>query len=180
MTTYIRFFDYDAAFDHYCELIDKMKQGNNAKSRSRIIAKPALILAIIKLIEDGKTANKFTYEELEPVYRSIFGQYFIEARQENLTPLCYPYYYMKTDKFWHLTWTNAETSTSAPTPSWIDRNTKYAYIDKELWILLSHEPYRNRMREYIVEEKMQKARKDKVDRGASSLKMIMMQLLMVV
>lgn len=26
MTTYLRFFDYNKAFDYYCELIDKMNQ----------------------------------------------------------------------------------------------------------------------------------------------------------
>lgn len=157
MNRYIKFYDYDKAFDYYCDLIDKMRQGSNIKMHSRIIAKPILILAIIRLIENGKTINQFNYKELDPLYRSIFGQYFIEAHQWNLTPLCYPYYYMKTDKFWHLVWTNAETSTNAPSVAWIERNTKYAYIDHELWILLSYEPYRNKMKRYILEEKIQKA-----------------------
>ena len=152
MTTYLRFFDYDKAFDYYCDLIDKMRQGNNSKSQSRIIAKPVLILSIIKLIEEGKTVNKFSYEELEATYKGIFGKYFVEAHQENLTPLCYPYYYMKSDNFWHLVWTNAGTKTNAPSAAWIRRNTKYACIDKELWILLSHEPYRQKMVEFILEE----------------------------
>lgn len=157
MNRHLRFFDYDEAFEYYCGLIDKMRQGSNAKMHSRIIAKPALILAVIKLIENGKTINRFTYEELEPVYKGIFGQHFIEARQWNLTPLCCPFYYMKTDQFWHLVWTNAEASTQSPSAAWIGRNTKYACIDHELWILLSHEPYRNKMKEYIIEEKIMKA-----------------------
>ena len=177
MTTYLRFFDYDKAFDYYCDLIDKMRQGTNSKSQSRIIAKPVLILSIIKLIEEGKTVNKFSYEELEATYKGIFGKYFVEAHQENLTPLCYPYYYMKSDNFWHLVWTNAETKTNAPSAAWIRRNTKYACIDKELWILLSHEPYRQKMVEFILEEKIQKAFKGNLGKGIFKA---LLHLLMVV
>ena len=157
MTTHLRFFDYDKAFDYYCDLILKMRQGSNCKNKSRIIAKPVLLLSILKLIEEGKTVNQFSYEELETTYKRIFGKYFIEAHQENLTPLYYPYYYMKSDSFWHLIWTNAETQTEAPSTAWIRKNTKYACIDKELWILLSHETYRKKMVQFILEEKIQKA-----------------------
>lgn len=158
MTTSLRFFNYEKAFDYYCNLIDKMRQGNN--SQSKIIAKPTLILSIIKLIEDGKSINHFSYDELGEVYLKIFKQHFMEARQENLTPLCYPYYYLRTDTFWHLVWRNAETRTESPSTAWIKRNTKYAFIDQELWILLSHEPYRNKMKQFILEEKIKKTIKD--------------------
>lgn len=178
MNQYLRFFDYDEAFEYYCGLIGKMRQGSNTKVHSRIIAKPALILAIIKLIEDSKTINRFAYEELEPVYKSIFGQHFIEARQYHLTPLCYPFYYMKTDLFWHLVWTNAETSTGTPSAAWIGRNTKYACIDHELWVLLLHEPYRNKMKEYIIEEKIMKV--FCVENKGKGLLKAFMHLLMVV
>lgn len=174
MTTYLRFFDYEKAFDYYCDLISKMRQGNN--SQSKIIAKPALILSIIKLIEDGKSNNLFSYDELDTVYQTIFKHYFMKARQENLTPLCYPYYYLKTDTFWHLVWTNAEIKTESPSAAWIKRNTKYACIDQELWILFSHELYRNRMKQFIVEEKILKAFKGKEKNVFKAL----LQFLMVV
>lgn len=159
MTTYLNFFDYDKAFDYYCEAIAKMRQCIN-KDKARIIAKPALILSIIKLIEDGKSVNRFTYEEIEPVYKSIFGVHFIESKQLNLTPLHYPYYFLKTDKFWHLTWTNAEVKTESPSKVWIEKNTKYATIDQELWILLSNPKYRQKMIEFILEEKIKKVFKE--------------------
>ena len=73
MTTYLRFFDYDRAFNYYSNLISKMRQGYNSKNLSRIIAKPALILSIIKLIEDGKSVNSFSYVELDDTYKTIFG-----------------------------------------------------------------------------------------------------------
>lgn len=159
MTSYIRFFDYDEAFDYYCEAISKMRQCSN-KNKAQIIAKPALILSTIKLIEEGKSINRFTYDEIEPIYKSIFGVHFIESKQLNLTPLHYPYYYLKTDKFWHLTWTNAEVKTESPSKAWIEKNTKYASIDQELWILLSNPTYRQKMVEFILEEKIKKVFKE--------------------
>ena len=83
---------------------------------------------------------------------------------------------MKTDKFWHLVWTNAEIEVNAPSAAWIKRNTKYACIDQELWILLSHESYRNRMKQFIVEEKILKAFKGKEKNVFKAL----LQFLMVV
>lgn len=118
MTTYLRFFNYDEAFKFYCGLIDKMLQGTNRNNHTRIIAKPALILSIIKLIENGKLVNQFTYEEIAPIYQGVFGKYFLRAQQENLTPLFYPYYFLKSDKFWHLAWTNAEVKTESPSKAW--------------------------------------------------------------
>lgn len=108
MTSYLRFFDYDKALNYYCELIEKMNQCTNRNNHERIIAKPILVLTIIKLIEDGKNINQFTYEEIEPIYKGLFGEYFIKAHQLNLTCLQYPYYFLKSDKFWHLAWTYAE------------------------------------------------------------------------
>ena len=107
MTSYLRFFDYDKALNYYCELIEKMNQCTNRNNHERIIAKPILVLTIIKLIEDGKKINQFTYEEIEPIYKGLFGEYFIKAHQLNLTCLQYPYYFFFFFYFWHLTWTNS-------------------------------------------------------------------------
>ena len=79
MTGYLRFFDYDKALNYYCELIAKMNQCTNRNNHERIIAKPILVLTIIKLIEDGKKINQFTYEEIEPIYKGLFGEYFIKG-----------------------------------------------------------------------------------------------------
>ena len=177
MTTYLRFFDYDEAFTYYCELIDKMLQCTNKNNHTRIIAKPTLILSIIELMENGKTVNHFTYEEIAPIYQGIFGKFFLKAHQENLTPLYYPYYFLKSDKFWHLVWTNAEVKTESPSKAWLDRNTQYAYIDQELWILLSHPTYRDRLKDYIIKEKVLKVFKEEKDKGIFKT---LVQLLMII
>lgn len=177
MTTYLRFFDYDKALDYYCDLIDHMKRGVNGNNHSHIIAKPSLILSIISLIEGGKTVNRFTYEELEKVYKEIFGKFFIKSHQHNLTPLYYPFYYLQSQKFWHLAWTNAEVTTSSPSRAWLETNTRYGYIDQELWILLSHPNYREKLKQYIIEEKVLKVFKE--DDNKSILKTLL-HLIMVI
>ena len=160
MTTYLRFFDYDEAFNYYCELIDKMLQCTNKNNHTRIIAKPTLILSIIELMENGKTVNHFTYEEIAPIYQGIFGKFFLKAH-----------------KFWHLVWTNAEVKTESPSKAWLDRNTQYAYIDQELWILLSHPTYRDRLKDYIIKEKVLKVFKEEKDKGIFKT---LVQLLMII
>lgn len=154
---YLRFFDYDEAFNYYCDLISKMRQNRQRKDKPSTIAKPVLILSIIRLIEEGKNVNRFEYDELESIYKNIFGYFFIEAHQENFTRMCYPFYHLKTDMFWHLIWTNAETEIDSVTAAWLRRNVKYACIDKELWVLLSHKTYRDKLKEYIIEEKIKNA-----------------------
>ncbi len=177
MTTILKFFDYDKAFDYYCDAILKMNQCTNRNNHARIIAKPVLILSIIKLIEDGKATNHFSYEEAKPIYEGIFKKYFLKAQQQNLTPLYNPYYFLKSDKFWHLIWTNAEEKTESPSKAWIERNTRYACIDKDLWILLSHPTYRERMKNFVIEEKVLKVFKDKGNKGTFKA---LLQLLMVI
>lgn len=152
----IRFFNYDAALEHYENSVDHMRQGRVGHDGIRIIAKPILILSIIKGIKDGTyKVNRFDYDEVNALYEPLFRKYFMEGRQENLTPLCYPFYYLKTDKFWQLSWkTNGCTKTEAPSASWIRRNVDHAYIDDELWLLLNNDAYADKLKEYIVNAKI--------------------------
>lgn len=152
----IRFFNYDAALSHYENLISHMRQGSVGHDGIRIIAKPVLILSMIKGIKSGQFKhNKFDYEELNELYGSLFRNYFIAGRQDNLTPLCYPFYYLQTDKFWHLAWkTNGSSKTASPSAAWIMRNVDHAYIDEELWILLNNDAYADKLKEYVVNTKI--------------------------
>lgn len=152
----IRFFNYDAALAYYENSIDHMRQAYTRHEGVRIIAKPILILSIIKGIKDGKfKANRFDYDELNALYEPLFRKYFMEGRQENLTPLCYPFFYLKTDQFWHLSWKpNGSTKTEAPSASWIRRNVDHAFIDDELWLLLNNDEYADKLKEYVVNAKI--------------------------
>lgn len=152
----IRFFNYDAALSHYESQINHMRQGSVGHDGIRIIAKPILILSIIKGIKSGRFKhNKFSYEELNELYEPIFRNYFMAGRQDNLTPLCYPFYYLQTDEFWHLSWKeHSSTKTDAPSAAWIRRNVDHAYIDDELWLLINNDAYADNLKEYIVNTKI--------------------------
>lgn len=99
------------------------------------------------------------------------------AHQLNLTCLQYPYYFLKSDNFWHLAWTNSELKTESPNRAWLERNTQYAFIDQELWILLSHPFYRKKLKEYIINEKILKVYNDEKNKGILNS---LLQLLMVI
>lgn len=154
----IHFFDYNKAFKHYTTIIDNMRQGYIKNSGIRKIAKPILILSLIYGIEKGLyNTNKFEYKELEHLYNEIFDKYAELAKQSEKTPLCYPFYYLQTDSFWHLSkYIHGETKTLSPTSAWINNNVEYAYIDEELWLLLRNECYRNKLKNYIIENKILK------------------------
>lgn len=152
----LRFFDYDKAYNYYADTIGKMVQGTTRQRHVKIIAKPALLLAVIKLIESRKvTDNKFFYEDVEEVYKNVFGSKFIAAQQENLTPLAYPFYYLQSQGFWHIAWQpHGEEKTESPGPAWLRRNAQYAYLDPELWLLLQSKTHRDRLAQYIISEKI--------------------------
>lgn len=112
----IRFFNYESAFDFYTKKIKDMKQGSIKRSGIKKIAKPVLILSIIRGIENGTFRyNRFIFEDLERIYNDIFEQYTIIAQQSEKTNLTYPLYYLQTDEFWHLNFYNdSETRTASP------------------------------------------------------------------
>lgn len=153
----IRFFNYDTAYDFYCKKIASMKRGNIKRTGIKKIAKPILLLSVIKGIESGKLRyNKFLFDEVEEIYKNIFEQYAAIAMQhEENTPLSYPFYYLQSDDFWHLNFKeHSETGTNAPSSTWIRRNVEYAYIDEELWIMLHNQDYRLRLKNFIIETKI--------------------------
>lgn len=153
----IRFFNYDAALAYYEDKIDHMRQGSvGRRDGVRIIAKPVLILSMVKGIRDGLFKyNRFDYDKLNGIYETLFRKYFFQGRQNNLTPLCYPFYYLQTDEFWHLSWKeHGECKTNSPSRAWLGRNMDYAYVDEELWFLLNNDEYSNRLKDYIVRHKI--------------------------
>lgn len=153
----IRFFSYDTAYDFYTIGIKRMKQGNIKRTGIKKIAKPVLILSIIKGIENGTLKyNKFLFDDVEEIYNTIFEQYAAIAKQhDENTPLSYPFYYLQSDDFWHLNFYEySDNETSSPSTAWIKRNVEYAYIDEELWIMLHNADYRFRLKNFIINEKI--------------------------
>ena len=107
------YYDYDAALRHFEERLLKIKQGSLKRSCLKIVAKPVLLLSVLKAIDSGRiTCNRIEYDDVKPIYEGTFRTFFLKARQENLTPMYYPWYYMKTYEFWKLTWKCEEMATS--------------------------------------------------------------------
>lgn len=157
MFTHLRFFEYENAYRHYTKAMQGMKQCTDRASRTKIIAKPVLLLAVRKLIEEGKTNNLFTYSEIEPAYRDLYAQWLAHVGQERVTPLCYPFYFLRSDGFWHLAWKNPEVKTENPTASWLEHNCHGASLDPELWILLVNKTYRDMVAQFLFDGKISEA-----------------------
>lgn len=159
----IRFFNYEAALSFYTRQIDSMRQGYIKRTGIKKIAKPTLILAIIQGVENGRFQhNRFDYDDVEEIYDRVFSQYIKHGNQQGeKTPLYNPFYYLQTDGFWHHSMLpHSEIQTDSPSRAWINRNVEYAYVDEELWMLLRNREYRQRLKSYIINNKILPRRTD--------------------
>lgn len=86
------YFNYDIAYDVYTKQIKKMAVGSIKRTGIKKIAKPVLLLAVIKGIEDGVfKQNRFEYEQLAEIYEVVFKKYAEIAKQSEYTLPCYPF-----------------------------------------------------------------------------------------
>ena len=149
------YYDYDASLKHFEERLFDIKQFKMKNSSLKTIAKPVLLLSALKAMEDGLVVtNHFDYDELKEIYEGTFKEFFLKARQEHLTPIYNPWYYMKTDGFWQLVWKQGEMSTAAPAEGWIKRYVSHARFSDELWVLACNMEYRRKLMTFIVERKI--------------------------
>ena len=156
MNKVLKFYDYDKALAFYEDAFLHIRQAYLKRSEFKVVAKPILLLAVLKAIDDGLiTINRFTYDQIEPLYTALFKNYFIRARQESLTPMYYPWYFMSHDDFWHLSWQGHEPiRTESPSAAFIRRNTAHAFFDDDLWTLISHPYYRQEFMQFIIDKKI--------------------------
>ena len=148
------------AFNSYARIIKAMKTGNISRTGIKKIAKPVLLLSVIRGIEAGIfKRNYIEYDKIAIIYDLVFKQYESLAKQSEHTPPYYPFYYLKTDQLWHLNprTPNSVLESNSPSTAWIRNNVEYAYLDSALWEMLQHSEYRRRMAEFIVEEKIKTA-----------------------
>jgi putative restriction endonuclease len=43
---------------------------------------------------------------------------------------------------------------TTPSKKWLKENISYAYFDEDLWLLLQNQPWREKLRNFIVEQKL--------------------------
>ena len=128
---------------YYRDAILSLKQKRtNGKSN---IAKPVLLLAIFDLIEEGHIlGNKILFDkELMVIYERIFKNY-----SEIVTPIVYPYYYMRNDGFYYI---KGKAEKKTPSVKYIQENIEYAYFADDLWEMLQNKPVRDDFKRQIID-----------------------------
>lgn len=152
--------DYEIAYRNYTRQIKNIKVGSIGRTRIKKIAKPVLLLALIKGIDNGMfTVNRIDYETIAKIYEYVFKQYADMAQQSEHTPPYYPFYHLSTSLFWHLSplTPHASIKTNSPSAAWLRNNVEYAYLDTNMWHMLQQKDYRRRMTEFIVENNIKTA-----------------------
>lgn len=86
--------------DEFLSLITSIRTAKTTEGEEKP-HKYLMLLSIISILEDNPFHdNKFTYEELEPVFNQISKKYIVN--QQMLPLLEYPYYHVQSDKIWIL------------------------------------------------------------------------------
>ncbi|MBD2099498.1 HNH endonuclease [Leptolyngbya sp. FACHB-261] len=138
---------------HYYE--DKFSRLNVNRHRKRGVApyKPALLLAVIELIEQGLLTQNRVFISADLIatfikYRDLLGP---ESYQADLAQ---PFFYMRSDGFWHL---KAQPGLEAVVSKGVLTTLKklrdtvqYAYFDDELFSLLNDSTSRHRLIRILV------------------------------
>lgn len=116
-----------------------------------------LLLSVIALLDgEDNHGNRFTYEELEP----IFLNYFIKMFPDTPPYRCmmeYPFYHLQTDGFWHLHIRPGmehkynDYQQLRLTKKRILETVDYAFLDKSIFELLNTKAYRDIIRGEIMD-----------------------------
>ena len=141
-------------YSYYTRLIMKLNQA--IIHGKRILAKPALLVAVIDSVESNEIQqNKITITmSLEDKYNRILAKYTGKSPHDKLTSIAMPFWHLQSDKFWFLESPCPNTKNFNATKKWIVDNAKYARLDDDLWYLMQDGAWRNKLREYIIEYKL--------------------------
>lgn len=151
----LNFYNYEACYAHYTARIMNIRQAK--KYGEVIVAKPVLLLAIIDGIERQVFTNNVIQlnDWLDARYGVLMRQHTRNSMFDGFSPINNPFWHLESDGFWHLHYPGIELSkTSTPSTKWLKENVRYASLDDDLWILLQNEAMRQRLRDYIVEHKL--------------------------
>jgi putative restriction endonuclease len=122
-----------------------------------IVAKPVLMVAIIDAIDSNVfTNNQFVINDwLEGRYKMLMTQYAKDSQFDDTTEIDKPFWHLESDGFWHLNYQGERLNKSkTPSKAWLKENVEFAYFDESLWILLQNKSWRMKLRDYIVEHKL--------------------------
>ena len=131
---------------YYRTLLLQTKRGN---SRGVMInAKPIFLIAIFDSIKMGKIVdNRILFENnLKENYELLYSQF---EPNRDITPFHKPFFFLKTDNYWHLMWKDS-CERKSPCVRLLRENLLYASLDNALWDLLQDEQSRDILREAVI------------------------------
>lgn len=121
-----------------------------------VVAKPVLLLALIDGIGQGIfKENKFVLNEwLEDRYLKLMAENTSNSQFDRPMDIANPFLDLVTDGFLHLLDKEMFAMKITPSKKWLKESISYAYFDYDLWILLQNQPWREKLRNFIVEQKL--------------------------
>lgn len=129
---------------------------SSKKGYKKTYHKHLMMLSIIKILErDPAHPNRFTFEELEPVFGNLWEAYRIGNKSDAF--LEYPFYHMSSEGFWHFKikdnsealfklYKYSRQPTYRFTKSRIQETIEYAFLDDDLYELLLDDNSRETIR----------------------------------
>ena len=143
------------------EYLHKFSKLNTDRGRQRWTAltcfraphKPFLLLSILDLIAQGEITDNFIEPSLELV--DTFNRYWQAVMPPGkTTSMAYPFFYLKSDGFWHLMPKPGRVPPlrpRAPSMAWIRENLSGGRMDEDLFVLMLDSKTRENLRAVIVQ-----------------------------
>lgn len=151
----LKYYFLNQCYTSYTKRIMYMKQ---AKVRGEVIvAKPVLLLTIIEGIETELfNKNEFQLTDwLEKQYVELMQLYMRKSQFDKPTDISNPFWHLQSDGFWHLKYQGEQLGKSiTPSKSWLKEKVEHAWLDDDLWILLLNKEWRQKLRDFIIENKL--------------------------
>ena len=156
MLTTLNYYNCEKCFADYSNRIMNIRQ---AKIQGEVIvAKPVFILALIECIETGLFSdNIFALTQwLEEHYLKLMTQYTRNSQFDKPADIANPFWHLATDGFWHLHCLKEAEPRTTPSKKWLKENVSYAQLDDDLWILIKNPTWRDKLRNFIIKQKLSK------------------------
>ena len=144
-----------ALYNYYIDKISKMKQA--VVKCERVLAKPALLIAIIDGIKEGNILHNdiVLTKWLEEKYSMLLLHYSHASQILHPTGIEKPFWHLQSDGFWHLKYPQSlYRQNVSPTKKWILDNVECARFDDDLWSLLQNDEWREKICKYIIDNKL--------------------------
>jgi predicted restriction endonuclease len=138
-------------FSYYKSVVLTIHRGIAHGSPSN--AKPLLLLAIIKGIEDGNIiGNKIEFNEsINNDYQTLCS--FFEPTKKP-APLFKPFYHSEREEYYNLKWKDGDLPIHkwhTPSAKFLREHLDYAYLNDGLWEILQSQAARKEFQELIID-----------------------------